>query len=315
MSTETPVQSENERLIGALDFLWLEITPKCNLGCIHCYAESAPFQPLTHGMKLENWKAVLEDAYSQGCKMLQFIGGEPTLYPHLLELVAHAKAIGYELIEIYTNGTLLNENMLETLRANDVHLAFSLYADCQDTHEQVTQRKGSFDKTVSAMRRSVELGFPVRVGIISMDANAERIDATKEFVRNIGITTVGIDRVRGIGRGVSMENGTDPFSELCGSCWKGKLCVESGGNVFPCVFSRFYPLGNVLGGGSLGTILKGKLLGSFRVKQFQEGRVAGHSATGCEPDCNPNNCRPALTNDCNPDCAPNCSPCVPDLRK
>ena len=33
--------------------------------------------------------------------------------------------------------------------------------------------------------------------------------------------------------------------KLCGACWEGRLCVDSEGDAFPCVFSKFVPVGNV----------------------------------------------------------------------
>src|SRR5208283_2388709 len=34
-------------LLRGLDFLWLELTSRCNLQCVHCYAESGPSSALT----------------------------------------------------------------------------------------------------------------------------------------------------------------------------------------------------------------------------------------------------------------------------
>ena len=35
-TTTLPVEAEG------LQFLWLEITGRCNLSCVHCYADSGP---------------------------------------------------------------------------------------------------------------------------------------------------------------------------------------------------------------------------------------------------------------------------------
>ena len=70
-------------------FLWLEITGKCQLECVHCYAGSSPRG--THGeMVFDDWKRVISEAADAGVQHVQFIGGEPTLHPHLDELVDHA---------------------------------------------------------------------------------------------------------------------------------------------------------------------------------------------------------------------------------
>ncbi|MGH3779149.1 MAG: radical SAM protein [Pseudonocardiaceae bacterium] len=64
--------------MSGLSFVWLEITGKCQLECVHCYADSGPQG--THGtMTTEDWVVVIGQAAALGTRMIQFIGGEPTL--------------------------------------------------------------------------------------------------------------------------------------------------------------------------------------------------------------------------------------------
>jgi Radical SAM superfamily/4Fe-4S single cluster domain len=73
-----------EAKLPPLNFLWLEITGKCNLRCTHCYAESAPRG--THGSLTRcEWHAIIADAKQVGADTVQFIGGEPTLHPDFPE--------------------------------------------------------------------------------------------------------------------------------------------------------------------------------------------------------------------------------------
>jgi MoaA/NifB/PqqE/SkfB family radical SAM enzyme len=66
----------------------LEITGRCQLACVHCYAESGPHG--THGiMTRADWLAVIDQATAMGCIEIQLIGGEPTLHPDLPGLVVH----------------------------------------------------------------------------------------------------------------------------------------------------------------------------------------------------------------------------------
>jgi MoaA/NifB/PqqE/SkfB family radical SAM enzyme len=138
---------------GDLSFLWLEITAKCNLECVHCYADSGPRHHLLGGMALDNWLTILRDASSLGCRQVQFIGGEPTLHPHLTSMISFAAAQNYEFIEVYTNATHLGEQLLQAFVQHRVHVAFSFYSDDPElragrTHGFLTG--GIFD---SAIRR------------------------------------------------------------------------------------------------------------------------------------------------------------------
>jgi hypothetical protein len=56
--------------------------------------------------------------------------------------------------------------------------------------------------------------------------------------------------MRGIGRGQLVRLGTpgERYEELCGQCWKGKLCVTSSGAMFPCPLSQATDVGDVKSG-------------------------------------------------------------------
>lgn len=58
----------------------MEITGRCQLGCVHCYAGSGPSG--THGeMTTAEWLRVIEQAAELRTRHVQFIGDEPTLHP------------------------------------------------------------------------------------------------------------------------------------------------------------------------------------------------------------------------------------------
>jgi radical SAM protein with 4Fe4S-binding SPASM domain len=227
------------------------------------------------------------------------------MYPHLPQLIVDARAIGYEFVEVFTNGTLLDtplgERLLETFQEYRVNLAFSVYASRAKTHEIVTQQRGSFDRTIAGIRRAIDCNLPVRVGIITMKVNASELEETKIFLQKLGVKQIGIDRVRGIGRGSSLSQSNSLLDELCGSCWRGKLCINPKGQVFPCVFSWFYQVGNISKG--IEVILKGERLRKFRhrIRKRQANYFPDYMDEGCQP-----------TAPCPPDCYPSCIPCIPD---
>lgn len=72
-------------------FMWLEITGKCQLECVHCYADSGP-DGTAGSMTTNDWYRVIDEAASMGIRMVQFIGGEPTLHPDLPDLKLYVAA-------------------------------------------------------------------------------------------------------------------------------------------------------------------------------------------------------------------------------
>ncbi len=79
--------------------------PHCNLECTYCYAT---FRDIPGTLTLDKALRVLDSLKEAGTEKVTFVGGEPTLCPHLAELVAHAKEAGLVTM-LVTNGTRLDD--------------------------------------------------------------------------------------------------------------------------------------------------------------------------------------------------------------
>ena len=284
--------------LHSLDFLWLELTSKCNLQCVHCYAESGPRSPLIQRMTYQDWFRVLEEAAALGCRKVQFIGGEPTFYPQLPELISQAGRLGYDFIEVFTNGTAFNAKIKQAFLAHKVNLAFSVYAATPSVHDSITVQSGSFSKTKKSIQWALEHGLTVRAAIIKMKENENEIEKTRRFLQDLGVTQIQLDSVRGVGRG-SVDKTTDVQArELCGRCWEGKLCVTPTGEMFPCIFARSSLVGTV--DDSVRTTVQGAALMKFR--SHLRTQIHVERGSSCDPDI------------CSPGCSPKCAPydCAPD---
>lgn len=328
-------QSAVNNPLNDLSFLWLEITEKCNLECLHCYADSSPREDLFGHMSADDWLAVLREAAAHGCRQVQFIGGEPVLHPDLPRMISFASEHGFSLIEVFTNATILNDALLEIFVKHGVQIATSFYSDDPVTHDTITEHKGSFSRTVKNIKRFVQAGLHVRAGIIEMPENRGHAQRARLFLEALGVSDINVDVQRGVGRGQKHLHSLQPMSELCGECWKGKLCVTSFGRVYPCVFSRFADLGTVRDG--IPTILNADTLSEFRVKLKEYQRrhqLISHdrsveelplemsvcSPDLCIPSCSPcgpaSVCAPYEAGPCSPStkCLPSVGPCSPDSR-
>lgn len=308
--------------LQGLSFLWLEITAKCNLECVHCYSDSSPRQEMFGHMQTADWLTILRDSAELGCKQVQFIGGEPTLHPDLARMISFASKSGYTFIEVFTNATILNESLLNVFTEQNVHIATSFYSDDPQTHDLITKHEGSFSRTVEGIKRIVAAGLPIRAGIIEMQENAGHMERAKRFLKELGVSEIRGDSQRGVGRGVQPLHTLQPMAELCGECWKGKLCVTSVGRAYPCVFSRFADLGtvkegvhNVLGGDALAKFRHA--LKEYEVKRELKSKLSNehkkvpmtatiHAMGACGPDVI---CSPDM--ECGPNCIPGSSKCMP----
>lgn len=228
-----------------LDFLTLELTRACNLKCTHCYSESSPSIPLKGKMELKDWKKVIYEGSTMGCKNIQFIGGEATIHPNISDLIVYAHSIGYQIIDLYTNGTYFPQHLKEIFKRFNVSLAFSVYSDNPLVHDLITNLTGSFEKTIRNIIWAINQKLKVRVGIIEMESNRGSVEQTKSFLYELGVEQLESDYVRGVGRGCNEKQAHDYINELCGECVHNRLCITSSGEIYPCVFSRLWTIGNI----------------------------------------------------------------------
>lgn len=256
-------QEEKQTLPLRLDFVWLELTAKCNNRCLHCYTNSSDKVAAEPVLALAQYLNLIHEIRSNGCTALQLIGGEPLLYPHWRELIKKAFAEKYEFIEIFTNATLLNEEIIDFLNEHNVHIATTIYADNAEIHDKVTQNQGSFLKTTNAINTVIKKNIPLRIASILMKANENEGEKIMNYCTALGVEALPPDIIRPTGRGENQDllptnlrcksiqppfyiSDTDfKIAQLYHPCLAGKLAITPNGNVYPCIFARNNCLGNI----------------------------------------------------------------------
>jgi MoaA/NifB/PqqE/SkfB family radical SAM enzyme len=315
MNTFTTPAEGIENSASALDFVWLELTNRCNLQCVHCYAESGPAAGKTDVLTEADYLNLIEQVYKLGCRKIQFIGGEPTLNRSLPELIEAAFVKGFEFIEVFTNLTRLPDKLLTVFRQFDVAIATSFYTYNPQTHDEITNQQGSFERTTRNIRKILDAGLTLRVGIVEMELNKGDLVKTWEFLEKTGVKVIGKDRLRAIGR----ADGSDcsAMGELCGNCAGNILSIGPDGIVSPCIMSKQWSVGSILES-SLAEIAASSKLIAIRSDIYQATLQTKekYEMGGCNPD-RPNRCNPDYGGPCNP-CIPNqrCGPnsCQPSMR-
>jgi len=253
-----------------LSFLWIELTQLCNLRCLHCYAESTANAFNSIKMRESDWIKVIKEAYTLGCRKVQFIGGEPFIVRDLLfTLIQEARNIGYQFIEVYTNATLIKEQDLEFLKNNQVKIAVSVYGPIPIIHDTITQKEGSFIKTIDTIKKLIQKEISLRIGIVEMKQNSMYIKNTITYLSELGVPkkNIKVDIIRPSGRGCDknlmsseliykqsksetsfLQCSLSKFQKAISghNCFFDKICVSENGNIFPCIMERRVVLGNIL---------------------------------------------------------------------
>ncbi len=243
-----PLTALDALRLDGFDTLFLELLGTCNERCVHCYAESSP--QIRAALDRETCEAILDDAIELGFRRIQFTGGDPLLCRFLPELVARARPLAQR--EIYTNGLMLDDRLLDQLAPHAPSFAFSYYSHDPAIHDAVTRTPGSHRRTRAAIARVVARDLENRVGIIVLQDNVQDVDAAYADLQSLGVGLITVGATRNVGRGSAFA--WKPRAELEGQgaghrgaerYGEGKLAVTYDGEVVPCIFNRRRVLGRV----------------------------------------------------------------------
>ena len=234
--------------LDGFDTLFVELLGTCNERCLHCYAESGP--KVRDKLSRETVEHVIDDGLAAGFQRIQFTGGDPLLYEHLPDLVARAR--GYSAREIYTNGMLLDDELIEKLAPHQPSFAFSYYSSDPAIHDAITRTPGSHLRTRAAIGRAVLRGLGVRTAMVVMNENVSTVDATVADLQSLGVELISVAGGKSVGRGTAFgwqpklnPTGVTAGHRADGSQADGKLAVTYTGQVVPCIFNRSRVLGTV----------------------------------------------------------------------
>jgi len=137
----------------------------CNLRCEHCFAV-ALIDSNRSKMKPKDYRYVAKQAMALGTVNFSFQGGEPLLCRDLPDII-RACSPHKNLISVTTNGTLLTQEKLKTLRSMGVDiLTISLDSSIAEEHDSFRGVPGSFERTVAGIDRALEHGFRVTIGTV-----------------------------------------------------------------------------------------------------------------------------------------------------
>ena len=87
----------------------LDLTNRCNLKCPICFA-NANDAGYVYEPSFDQVVSMMETLRAERpvpCTAIQFAGGEPTIYPHLFDVISKARDLGFAQIQIATNGLLM----------------------------------------------------------------------------------------------------------------------------------------------------------------------------------------------------------------
>lgn len=160
----------------------LFLTLKCNQNCRYCHR----FLGIDE-VSFEDNKRIINKIAEDGIKNMTFTGGEPLLYPNIIELVKLAKEKGLK-VKLITNGSVLanNPKMREIYNYLD-SITFSIDSCDNEINEKLgrSYKHAENIKTVLESLKGKELN--VNINTVVSRVNIEKLEELGQFLREYKI--------------------------------------------------------------------------------------------------------------------------------
>lgn len=164
-----------------------ELTAKCNLDCVHCYAKPGR----NHAdMTTDEFKAIVDILVEHGLMDACFTGGEIFARPDFGELFVYTKRKGV-LLSLLSNITLLTKEHIKLFKEYPVEIiSTTMYGYTEAAYERVTGVKGSYGQFMCALELLQTNGINFELKYVAMEQNYDDVYAMREFGNKLGVPMV-----------------------------------------------------------------------------------------------------------------------------
>ena len=161
------------------------MTRRCNLRCVHCYAQSEDISydnELTHEQSLK----MIDDLAGFGVPVILFSGGEPLVHPRLAEYAEYAVKKGMRSV-ISTNGTLITAEKAKILKEIGLSYVGISLDGLEETHDKFRGVKGAFKKAMQGIKNCQEAGIKVGLRFTINKRNVHEIPGIFDLLEKMDI--------------------------------------------------------------------------------------------------------------------------------
>lgn len=183
----------------------VNLTYACNNRCTFCAVGT---RTQLHG-HTESQREHLREYRARGVTMVDFDGGEPTLHPDLLQTIRYARSIGYERINVTTNGRMAYYEQFarKLVRSGLTTLLFSVHGPDAQSHAQQVGVAEAFEQTTGGIRNctkhappGVELGMNVTL----TKSNTDKLEQLTQLAWDLGLRWINVQFLTPFGRATKM---------------------------------------------------------------------------------------------------------------
>lgn len=194
--------------VDSKNHLDIYLNENCNLRCSHCFVGNKLNNK--RNMKWIDFLNIISSARESGASKLSLLGGEPTLYPHIIEAIKEGFKLGYKSIQLVTNGTKPLTNFLNNYSYPIKPLIVLSIDGIGEIHDDI-RGENSFSELEENITLAQSLNYNL-AGITSINTNNYHdIENIIAFCDKYKFSYLNVHRVNPLGfaylsKSISAEN-------------------------------------------------------------------------------------------------------------
>ena len=148
--------------------LRISITDRCNFRCVYCMEPDVQFQPRENMLTPSEIIRMARVAQSLGVRKIRLTGGEPTLHPHLTDIISGIRAATDMEIAMISNGSLLTREKLSAWkRAGLDRMTISIDSVRADRFARVTRSTVTPEDVIAGIEMCLAEGLtPLKLNAV-----------------------------------------------------------------------------------------------------------------------------------------------------
>lgn len=180
-------------MVNYFNVAWIALTYNCNNKCSWCYSGS---NVLTSKKALDKQRIqlVIGLLSNLGIKKTVLIGGEPTIYPYLPEVLEEHKSRKLKTGMVTNGRKLANPEFSDFLKRGGIDfLTVSIHGYNAETHDKATNRVGSYAESILGIREAVKKGIQVSTNTVITRENHNELERIIDSLSNEPIFSVSFN--------------------------------------------------------------------------------------------------------------------------
>ena len=184
---------------------WVRTTYACNNRCAFCLDGD---QASKKHRPLDELRSELEAGRRDGATRLILSGGEPTIHPEFLSLIALGRELGYERVQAISNGRMFAYRRFarEAVDAGLDEVTVSLHGHTDELGDEMVGVRRGFEQTVAGIRNLAgDDRVHVSVDVVVNRRNVLHLREILELAYGLGVREFDVLQITPFGRGNSPD--------------------------------------------------------------------------------------------------------------